>query len=225
MAKMKIRVGYKVIAITLVISIITLMLGACGQKADPPAVSQDALASLQQNKYLVSKLWGYMTFDFGGLRTISYQTSLETSSVELFWAGQVFNGKSEINGNGYTFTEQIFGSVSDDGQWLTQLTYSREIQRTSDFCDYTVVLKNVPLVTPTSSTTDRTVYQKTGDVEKYVQQIYYKAMGILAGSVVPATTYVSTDWQSTEQPPVLTLAFEKVASISLAGAIAGGVGH
>lgn len=221
---MKYSLRFRSITAALVVMVLSLTMAACGQKPESTATDPEALASLQQNKYLISDLYGYMTFDCGG-NPISWAADLGTASVELFWAGQVFNGKTVVNGDGYSVTEQIFGSVSADGQWLTQLVFSRLIQRTTDYCGYSISLKNVPLISPANSSAIRTIYQKNGDIEKYVEQIQYASAGFMGGAATPTTVYTSTDWSNDSQPPVLTLTFEKTASKPLAGALSSGVGH
>jgi hypothetical protein len=186
--------------------------------------SQDNLSILQQNKYLKVRLYGVMTFDFGG-EPMTWPTELKTASVPLVWMGQVFNGKSVASGPEYNFVDQVHGSVSPDGEWVLNLSYTRQIIRTQDSVYYSVSLRNVPVVSSANSTMVVGKFDKKGDIQKYVENIEYRAEGRLVNLKIPATTYSSIDWTNTleGQQPALKLLFELKPS-EILGAPSTGMG-
>jgi len=163
---------------------------AHGQRARQPGFHTE-------NKYLIARLYGVMTFDYSGT-TVTFPTELIISSVPLVWMGPIFDGKVENNGPGNDVTDQVHGSVSADGTWIESLSYQRQIIRPGDkSLSYRITLKNVPIANAaTGTTTTPGTFEKTSDIQKYVQTIEYNSGIFTGGKIVPAITYVSTDWEN-----------------------------
>jgi hypothetical protein len=202
----------------LAISITLLGLTGCGKTSAPDVEGQGSLASIQKNKYLIARLYGVMTFDYSGT-TVTFPTELIISSVPLVWMGPIFDGKVENNGPGNDVTDQVHGSVSADGTWIVSLSYSRQIIRPGDkSLSYRITLKNVPIANADTGTTNTPgTFEKTSDVQKYVQTIEYNSGIFTGGKIVPAITYVSTDWENakTGMQPALKITFETKPSETL----------
>lgn len=202
----------------LALSIILPGLTGCGKTTAPTVKGQGSLASIQKNKYLIARLYGVMTFDYSGT-TVTFPTELIISSVPLVWMGPIFDGKVENNGPGNDVTDQVHGSVSADGTWIESLSYQRQIIRPGDkSLSYRITLKNVPIANAaTGTTTTPGTFEKTSDIQKYVQTIEYNSGIFTGGKIVPAITYVSTDWENAKQgmQPALKITFEEKPSETL----------
>lgn len=176
---------------------------------------QHYLALIQQNGYMTARLYGLMSFNFNGT-TVSYPTELIIVSVPIVWMGQVFSGKLEETGPGEDVTDQVHGSVSADGAWLLNLTYSRQIvYNNGKAVAYSVSMKNVPVIDTKIGLTDAPVtFKKQGDVQKYIDEIVYNDGSWDGKKITPNITYVSTDWTNSGNnlQPILRLAFEQVPS-------------
>jgi hypothetical protein len=197
--------GERIIAAAIILSLILLGPVACG-KTPAASKSSGSLNTLQQNKYLTARVYGVMTFDFGG-EMVSYPTELKIASVPLQWMGQVFKGDLVVSGPQYSLTDQVHGSVSADGEWLLTLSYSRQIVRPLDSVAYTVSLRNVPIISSANTTEKVRSVEIQGDVQKYIDDINYMAGG--AGATL--TKYTSMDWANSDQgtQPILKVTFEQ----------------
>ena len=202
-------------AALLLISLASLGLAACGKapsETSTPAnasSNQSNLAGIQKNGYLVARLYGLVTFDFGG-QDVTWPTEMKIASVPLTWMGTVFTGKLEITTDDASLVDEVHGSVASDGESISSFSFSRKIIRPRDAVGYYVTLKNLPLGNKAASKPTPFSFEATGDIQKYVQEIAYGAGGTLQAGTVPQTTYKSMDWTNTTQggKPSLKVAFE-----------------
>lgn len=200
---------------------VVLLTVSCTSAREPEIVKQTLLPTLQQNQYIKVSLSGVMTFEFNG-EQVAWPTLLATSSIPVTWMGQVFNGTVELNG----LTDQVHGAVSSDGEWLLTLSYSRGIIRPSDVIFYSVILKNVPITRMADGTLVVGSFEKQGDVQKFVENVVYRAGGALGNATISSTNYAMTDWSGTTQgiQPVLKVTFEQQPSELIGpGAAPGGM--
>jgi hypothetical protein len=208
MRKKVFHVFEKTIAVILMLSLALSGPVACG-KTPAASKSSSSLIALQKNGYMTARVYGVMTFDFGG-EIVSYPTELKISSVPLQWMGQVFNGKTVVSGPQYSLTDQVHGSISADGEWLLTLSYTRQILRPLDSVAYSVALRNVPIISSTNATAGVRSVEIEGDVQKYIDAINYLAGG--AGGT--PTKYTSMDWTNADfgTKPILKVTFEQKPS-------------
>jgi len=175
-------------------------------------VMHNFLSELQQKSFLKARFFGVMTFSFSGT-AFTYPTEFTVASVPIVWMALIFDGKLEETGAGEDVTDQIHGSISQDGQWITDMYFSRRItyinNNTGIF--YQVTLHNVPLGgLDTTQTPGSAIADREGDVQKYITQIDYQNGPLVNGQINATTTYMSTDWKNmkTGMIPVLKLTFE-----------------
>ncbi len=202
---------------------------AC-QPAAPASTSGTTgpgLGSLQQARFLKASLYGMMQLDFDGT-PVTYPTSLGVPSVPVVWMGPIFSGKLEKTGPGQDTTIQVHGSISDDGEWVNALSYSKIIvtRSTSNVLSYEVSLRYVPITAVSGSAVMGTFEKKGSDVRKHVEEIKYFQSGTLSGTQkATTTTFTSLDWEGvgTGQEPILKLVFETIASEDAGSASSGGM--
>ncbi len=202
-------------AAVLLISVASLVLVACGKaptETSAPTTSlsaQASLAEIQKNGYLVARLFGIVTFDFGG-QDVAWPTELKIASVPLTWMGAIFTGKLEVTTDDASLVDEVHGSVGSDGESISSFSFSRKIIRPRDAVGYYVTLKNLPLGNKDASKPTPFSFEATGDVQKFVQEIAYGAGGTLQAGTVPQTTFKSMDWKNTTLggKPSLKVAFE-----------------
>jgi hypothetical protein len=138
-----------------------------------------------------------MTFnvvaDSGG-DTFTSATVMDVPAVPITWMGNIFNGTVTDSGPGYSLTDQVHGSISSDGLWVNEMTFSRKINRqTSGGSYFSVTLDNVSINKVTDGGTPilANFDEKGTDVRKYISDIEYSSGGGVG------TTYQSTDWNDT----------------------------
>ena len=152
------------------------------------------------------KFHAVLTFSVNNSK-ISYPTDLAVPQVPSTWSGLSFSGKLPESGPGEDITDKVDGTVSTDGKVLVSLIYSRQILRTTNSgTSFSVSLSNVPLDVGNTSGT----YGYSGTaIQGYISAISYADGTIVSGQIVASTTYVSSDWGSIQQPPILSITFGK----------------
>ncbi len=179
------------------------------------------LRSLQQAKYLKASFYAVMNYEFSG-SSVTYPTLLRVPSVPIEWMGNIFSMTLEKGGPGQDATIVIHGSVTDDGAWIDNLTYSRQTVDNTTTMRTTVLfkvgLRNVPLTISPPGADQIATFNKTGsDLRKHIESVEY-VQGTMSGSTINISAVCrSVDWGNalTGQQPVLSLSFEAVASESL----------
>ena len=151
--------------------------------------------------------------EFNQVQTVTYPLKLAVPSAPITWMGTIFDSKLDKVGPGGEMTIRVHGSVSEDGEWIENLSYSEQVfstgARTTVF--YQVALRSVPITPPRAG--EKSVsgtFSKTGsDVQKHVETLEYSQFG----GAIPLQ-YTSIDWNTEvdNQKPVLTVAFEIVPS-------------
>ncbi len=197
----------------LVVSGMLFGLISCNKAPATAATTQGALTALQQYKYMNARLYGQMTFDIEG-EQFTWPAELIIASVPLEWMGQVFNGTLTAGASGNDLIDKIHGSVSADGAWLLSLSFSRQIIRIGENGTYyRVTLKNVPIGV-NSYATSPGVFEKVGDIQKYVEEIRYIDGRWDGSKIIPNVNYISTNWVNTRSglQPILKLTFEQEPS-------------
>ena len=213
---MRTKTANLIIKTTLVLLVLSNMLyvsTSCSNSPAPASTTQGALTALQQYKYMNARLYGQMTFDIDG-EQFTWPAELIIASVPLEWMGQVFNGTLKAGASGNDLTDKIHGSVSADGAWLLSLSFSRQIVRIGENGTYyRVTLKNVP-IGANSYVTAPGVFEKVGDIQKYVEEIQYIDGRWDGSKIIPNVNYISTNWVNTRSglQPILKLTFEQEPS-------------
>ena len=167
---------------------------------------------LQKNGFFKARFFALMNFSFSGT-TVTYATELTTASVPINWMATIFDGKLEETGAGEDVTDQIHGSISTDGQWVTDMFFSRSIVNSGNNTGifYRITLHNVPLAgLDTTQILGSAILDKEGDIQKYVTKVEYQSGPVVNGQISPTTTYLSTDWKNlqTGMIPILRFTFE-----------------
>ena len=170
-------------------------------------VTSNHLAQLQQNGHLAVTFHALMTFNTSG-KTITFPSELFVPPVPIAWSGTSFAGRLEESGPGEDVTDEVSGTVSADGTTLISMVYWRQVLRTgvNSGTYYHVTLQSLPIVVPSVGT-----FNGSGvDLQKHVVNIDYADGSLSGGRIVPATTYVSTDWTTgAGQMPSLSLTFTR----------------
>ena len=208
-------------ACAIVVFLAALMLGvtACGPSS--PAglrgspTSTPGLRAIQKAKYLRASLSGLVIMPFGTQANI-LPILLDIPSVPIQWNGTIFDGTVKGAGPNGGTTVQVHGSVSDDGEWVETMSFNRQVASggtgSIDFCQ--VILQEVPITPVTGNVTAIGAFLKSGaDVQKHVEKLLYTQGGGTMGTV--PLSFNSLLWDNAAQPPVLKLAFEKVASADI----------
>ncbi len=162
--------------------------------------------------------------EFNQVQTVTYPLKLAVPSAPITWMGTILDSKLDKVGPGGEMTIRVHGSVSEDGEWIENLSCSEEVfssgARTTVF--YHVVLRTVPIMPAKAG--EKSVagtFAKTGsDVQKHVESLEYSQFG----GAIPLQ-YASIDWNTEvdNQKPVPTVAFEIVPSEDV-GAVGSGDG-
>ncbi len=172
---------------------------------------QNYLNLLQQNGRLTATFKALTTFQFNGA-PVTLFAEFSVSQVPLTWTGTSFRGRREEAGPGEDSTDEITGTVSEDGSTMIALAYSRQVLHRSanNGTFFRVSLANVPVVGETNGrATGLGTFQKTGaDVRKYIATVEYTDGPLNGNQINPTTTYLSTDWTSMQLPD-LRVTFEK----------------
>lgn len=170
-----------------------LLSGLTGCQTNADSVKTSATSDiswLQKAGNITVSFKGMMTFDFGdptGTNITTWVTELAVPAVPITWMGNIFNGTITDSGG---LTDQVHGSVSADGLWIEQMTYSRLVVNQSGSSNFSVTLSNIPITKDgNGDTTILASFLKIGsDVQKQVVNINYTSGGSIT------TTYKSTDW-------------------------------
>lgn len=188
-------------------AVILLIIGlsGCAQAASPART--DDIAWLKKGGNITVRFSTESTLSFDGYHNGTTWTGpvvLSVPAVPIQWNGNIFNGAAEdkTSAGGRLF-DKVFGSVSSDGQWLNELTYSRDAKTSAQGGGsyFQVSLRNIPITRlVNSNSTLLSSFTMSGeDIQKYVSNIEY-----FSGD--PVTKYVSTNW--TEANGVLSLKVE-----------------
>ena len=139
--------------------------------------------------------------------------------------GPLVNGSTEEESYGSVVTNIIHGAISDDGKWLTSLTFSRQtIWKSANYgVSFRVTLKNITLSTNSGEVTFGYL-GRGSDVHKFVDDIQYYNGPLVNGQIGPDNSYVSTDWNNTDldKIPILLVAFETAEQNQSTGSGSGG---
>lgn len=194
---------------------VVLILGACTAAAPAPLPdSKSNMSLLQQTDSANARLYGLMTFQSSGEKETTSLTVFAIEPVPIYWMGKIFDGKVEETDPEIEIIDQMHGSVSEDGDWLDTVFFSRQLTRlaTNDGTFFLVQLRNVPVSKPQNSAANGVsrVFKKTGsDVQKYIDKIEY-SFGVFSNKkILPIRTYTSTDWKNAWQIPSLELTLER----------------
>jgi hypothetical protein len=199
---------------------IILSMSACtaGTAATPGGVrlvetqTGGNLARLQQAGNLTGFLSGYMNFKISGTE-FAFPTQLTVDQVPIYWMKTIFNGKVEKAGPGEDLTDEVHGSLSEDGDWVESMYYGEQITRPSSKTAtfFRVTLRHVPLqILNGPADKEIGVFNlSNGDLQKYVEKIEYRDGPWNNGQITPLSEYLSIDWNNTERGkvPVLRLTF------------------
>ena len=188
---------------------------ACSAKSvtsiSPVLSDQNNLGLFKKYNTISVSLHGFMTFDLYQVQ-LPYLIDFKIASVPFIWMGPLLNGSTQNVDTGGDVTVIVHGAISDDGKWLTSLTYSRQTiwKSVSYGTSFRVTLKNIPLSTVSGETTIG--YSGQGsDIHKFIDDIEYFNGQLVNGQIVAENSYVATDWNNIEEGemPILTVSFEK----------------
>lgn len=177
---------------------------ACSSStAKPAAKSSEILDLIRQNKSINVSLSAMMTFNDHG-KNVTAPREFSVKDVPITWGDTSLNDTT-FSGKIYDadrhIIDSVHGIVTSDGKWLEHVTFWREITEGAAEGTFEITLGPVPIVDIVDGNVTRVgICEKTGDVRKNVMQIDYLPEGI---------SYVSTDWQSGVQPPVMKVRFDK----------------
>jgi hypothetical protein len=207
-AKMAFMRPFSRVICALATAIMLTFLTACSSSASVSTASDKSeIAWLQQSGNMTINFSAMMNFDvtgYPGSPSFTYPTQLAVPAVPITWMGTIFNGTVTDNGTGYTLTDEVHGSVSADGAWINEVTFSRKSFSQSGQISYSVTLVNVPISKPgTASTTLANFAKKGTDVRKFISKIAYTSGGSIS------TEYESTVWEDTNNVLNLTVDFAK----------------
>ena len=171
--------------------------------AKPAAKSSEFLDSIRQNNSISVSLSALMTFNEYG-KNVTAPREFSMKDVPIIWGDTSLNDTT-FSGKIYDadrhIIDSVHGIVTADGRWLEHVTFWREITEGATDGTFDITLGPIPIVDITGgNVTQVGICEKTGDVRKHVLQIGYLPEGV---------SYVSTDWQNGQQPPVLKVRFDK----------------
>jgi hypothetical protein len=214
---------FQIIRLALVLTIVAGAIVGCTQKSSTlPAISSSTTTSPQSTSTanitsvttntvvfqsfhsFAADFRAFITFTVSNT-TASYPTELAVPQVPVTWNGLSFSGNLQESGPGEDITDEVSGTVSPDGNTLSQLIYSRKIMRTTNTGTYfSITLRGVPL----NAGLITGLYSFSGALlQQYVITINYMDGPIVSGQIEASTAYLSTDWANTQQMPALTLTF------------------
>jgi hypothetical protein len=188
--------------------LIVLSMSAC-QTAAAKIQASDVrdVAWLQKSGNITVTFNAMMNFALAGDptgNTYTYPTQMDVPAVPITWMGNIFNGKVTNSGQGYNLTDEVHGSVSSDGTWINEMTFSRKNLGQAGGSNFSVTLLNVPLVKAddNKTTTVASFLKKGTDIQKHVSKVEFNA-----GGASVSTTYVAIDWADTRGALRLELDF------------------
>ncbi len=137
----------------------------------------------------------------------------------------IFNGELKGAGAfGGDFIFKVHGSVSEDGNWVESMFFSREVIR-ADMMNgelFRVTLRTLPMIRETDSENkNKAVCEKSGsDLQRFILEIEY-ANGILLSAqpmlVDSQYRYISTDFKSSDFLAKLKLSFVTLPPSQIGG--------
>ena len=178
-------------------------LACSSSQAKPLAKSSEILDLIRQNRSISVSLSAVMTFDEHG-NNVTSPREFAVQDIPITWGDTSLNDTT-FSGKIYYadrhIIDSVHGIVTSDGKWLEHVTFWREITEGATDSTFEITLGPVPIVDIVGgNVTGVGICEKTGDVRKHVLQIGYLPEGV---------SYVSTDWQNGEQPPVMKVRFDK----------------
>ncbi len=178
-------------------------LACSSSNAKPATKSSEFLELIRQNNRVSVSLSAMMTFNDHG-KNVTAPREFSVKDVPITW-GVTLQDDTTFSGNisnaDRHIIDSVHGVVTADGKWLEHVTFWREITEGATDSTFEITLFAVPIVDMADGNMTRVgICEKTGDVRKHVLKIDYLPEGI---------SYVSTDWQSGQQPPVLKVRFDK----------------
>ncbi len=192
------------------------ILSGCQSTQAPEAVgaaeSENApsqLPLLSQMGNMTVSLYGVANFEISGTE-YAHPTEFAIRELAISWMGPIFNAQAR-SGPGLNTIEQIHGSVSEDGLWVTDLSYSIAVNSVS----YSrVTLRNVPLGN-IQGKQSITFEQKGSETRKFVTGMTYVATPAYSAWEQTAPTFIAMDWENTNtgQVPILQITFAKGSGI------------
>ena len=143
---------------------------------------------------------------------VSIVSEFAVPNVPITWAGSSFSGNLEEAGPGEDVLDEVYGSASDGGDIILSLVFSKRITSTvtGKGTFFRITLKNIPITKVSGSSVIVGIFDGSGpSLQNYIAKIESIDGYISNGQIVPVTTYVSTDWSSTNpgQVPVLQVTF------------------
>ncbi|MEN8614424.1 hypothetical protein ABFB09_03940 [Dehalogenimonas sp. THU2] len=165
---------------------------------------------LKKTTNMSVRLYGIMEFETFGI-VFRHPTTLEVLTVPIGWMLDSFRGFREEKTPTQTVTDQVHGTITPDGQWMTSLVFTRRITHTSpdDGVFYEVTLKNVPI---SSFENELITANEIGsDILKHVEKVSYIEKSYSNGQLVTNTVLVSTDWtkDAAGLAPYILILFEE----------------
>lgn len=180
-----------------------------GASTSPDTVQAE---QLRKTTSISVRLYGLMDFETFGI-IFKHPTSLEASAVPIGWMANTFRGFNEAATPTQKITDQVHGTITPDGKWLSSLVLARSITRTSaeDGVFYQVTFKNVPISVLESGLI--TSQAQGSDLRKHVESVEYIERSYSNGQLVTNTTYKTTDWSKdvAGQAPYILVLFEEGA--------------
>jgi hypothetical protein len=222
----------KILTITCALSLIAGVLPGCKNESKSSSTSNSAQATsnyFEQFNAVSATFSGIVTLANGD-QTSTVFTEFFTPVVPISWMGPIFYGRYEGSGAfGGDFVFDVHGSVSADGNWVESMYFSREVIQQDILKGelLRVTLRNAPMTKSVDSQNINTaICEKSGsDVQRFIALIEY-SNGLLVGtkplSVISDFRYISTDWSSTVNKPLLKLSFVISPDQPAGGGLIGG---
>ena len=194
----------------------TLLMSILSCSASGKGSDTSDLDWLLENTRVSIRLYGIMEFETYGIK-FRHPTTLEALTVPTGWMNLSFRGFDQRVENTQMITDQVHGTISDDGRWITSLVFTRQVTRTtsSDGVFYQVGINNLPIDIDDNGSPR--IYQEGSDIRKYVESVEYKEQSYSDGQLIITTRLVSTDWQKdiAGQSPYILVLFEQGDGVGL----------
>ena len=173
---------------------------ACNSVKPLPSSTVDVLELVRQNRYVSVSLSAIMTYNDHG-NNITSPRDLGVY-VPIVWNGTTFSGNNSgptpADGDVIDF---VHGMVTQDGAWVEHISFWRIVSGNETNVPFDITFYALPIVEMSGVNVTRVgTFERTGDIKKHV---------LLIDCVQDGVTYVCTDWQNTEQPPVIKVRFDR----------------
>jgi hypothetical protein len=173
-----------------------VVLSSCAHAASPPPKPQaDDISWLKGAGNVTVGFTALMTFDVTGdfSQQFTWPATLAVPAVPITWTGNVFNGAAEDKQEGSALTDTVHGSISPDGAWINEMTYSRSLSSQFSRVYFLVTLRDVPITRVAGAENDNATIvadfiKKGSDIRKHIAKIEYFTGG------ETTATYSSADW-------------------------------